>query len=87
MKWFDGRAGDVGLMSASSNVVKNVSIFVRCAFPIDQRFQLAMRWARVGGKTLYNGVEPGLWGGGEERRCWRGVPAEMFAGRCCLALC
>jgi hypothetical protein len=58
-----GMAGDVGLMSASSNVFKNASIFVRCAFTIDQRFQLAMRWARVGGKTLYNGVEPSLWGG------------------------
>jgi hypothetical protein len=73
-----GRAGDVGV---SSNVVKNVSIFVRCAFLTGRRFQLAMRWARVGGKTLYNGVEPSLWGGDEERRRWRGVRAEMFAGR------
>jgi hypothetical protein len=82
-----GMAGDVCLMRASSNVFKNACIYVRCAFPADRRFQLAMRWAHVGGKTLYDGVEPSLWGRGEERRRWRGVRAEMFAGRWCLALC
>jgi hypothetical protein len=40
----------------------------KCVFPrtgpahsqLIQSFQSAMRWGRVGGKTSYNGVEPGF---------------------------